>query len=60
MELTRQQFIDRLTEVLNKSFPEEQSGFQLSSDDVDAVNEVLTDVCHNTSSDIGGRSPYEE
>lgn len=60
MEMTRQQFIDRLTEVLEKSFPEEQSGCQVSSDDIDAVSESLSEACWQASSDVGGRSPHEE
>lgn len=57
--MTRQQFIDLLQDELDKSFPDEQSGFQLSVDDIDAVQESLVKVCCDASSEIGGGSPYE-
>lgn len=58
-EMTRQQFTDLLQEELDKSFPDEQSGFQLSSSDIDAVQEALMKICCDASSAIGGGNPYE-
>ena len=57
--MTRQQFINLLLDELIKSFPGEQSGFELSPDDVDAVQESLMKVCCDASSEIGGGNPYE-
>lgn len=57
--MTRQHFIDRLQDELDKSFPDEQSGFQLSPDDIDAVQNALMKVCCDASSEIGGGNPYE-
>ena len=53
-EMTRQQFIDLLQGELDKSFPGEQSGFQVSPDDIDAVQEALVKVCCDALSEIGG------
>lgn len=58
-EMTRQQFIDLLQTELDKSFPDEQAGFQLSSDDIDDVENALIKVCHHASSKVGGRNPNE-
>ncbi len=57
--MTRQQFIDLLQAELDKSFPDEQSGFLISADDIDAVQESLVRVCCNAVSEVGGRNPHE-
>lgn len=57
--MTRQWFIDKLDAELNRSFPDEQAGFQVSTDDVDAVQEALDKICADVCSEIGGRNPHE-
>lgn len=58
-DMTRQQFIDLLRNELDRSFPDEQSGFQVSVDDIDAVQEALLKVCCDAVSEVGGGNPYE-
>jgi len=58
-EMTREQFIDQLRDELNRSFPDEQSGFLVSADDIDAVQESLVKICCDAISEVGGRNPNE-
>lgn len=45
--MTRQQFIDGLRELLDKQFPDEQGGFQLSEDDLADTQNQVNEYCHN-------------
>jgi hypothetical protein len=52
-EMTRQQFIDGLIEKLESCYEGDQSGFQVSGDDIDAVQELMSGACWDARSVIG-------
>jgi hypothetical protein len=53
-EMTREQFVDGLIDLLGQSFPDEQNGFQVSPDDINDVQEALDKKCWEVrTSDCG-------
>ncbi len=50
--MTREQFIDGLRDILDNCFPDEQSRFQISKDDVSAVQNALVEFCRTIEEEV--------
>lgn len=59
MEMTRDQFIDRLKVKLDECFSGDQGGFQVSETDINDVQDLMLTTCDDAISEIGGRNPNE-
>lgn len=56
MEMTREQFVDKLRSKLDECFVGDQGGFQVSETDINDVQDLLLSTCSDCISEIGPAS----